>query len=506
MNSAGENTTLVGLHGGLDTASLQAAKAPVPTPESAANSLKNNSFSEVYANQTQADIAPDATPANTLGGMSATTDIPLNKSQLVLWQALDDSGNPLPVAEGESLPQLPLSEDGQQISLTVGSTSSHSGGDSGELQATMAAADAVPLKGTNKGSTSSSSVMDGVALEGTEPGEHSKESSLSASLLTAEQPVVAKAAEQAAHTLPAANNTQEATKMTTATGVATVVPGAQGVASQQGRSVGGDKFISGQASNTQGIVENSTRIEISSTNNNLAQGQQPVVQDSVAETIKPNTVAKQDALMSSTAFANQLRSLANDKVVGDKSDPAISNSPLLQPASTSGLNSTQVTRQEAAQVYQHNGSTSFQLSVPVEVGKPGWSDTVIQRVMWMSSQNINQAEVALDPPELGPLQVRISTQGDSTSVTFTSSHSAVRDALDQGLPRLREMMDNQGLDLVNVDVSDQQHQQQAESESSLADGSSAHSSANEAPAAEQEQQESPISPSTGSLNLVDHYV
>lgn len=96
-----------------------------------------------------------------------------------------------------------------------------------------------------------------------------------------------------------------------------------------------------------------------------------------------------------------------------------------------------------------------QVGVPVEVGKAGWSDGVMAKVMWMSSQQISKAEIALDPPELGPLQVRISTQSDQTSVVFTSSHGVVRDALDQGLPRLREMMENQGLDLADVDVSDQ---------------------------------------------------
>jgi flagellar hook-length control protein FliK len=108
-----------------------------------------------------------------------------------------------------------------------------------------------------------------------------------------------------------------------------------------------------------------------------------------------------------------------------------------------------------AMTYRDVSSTAFQASVPVEVGKPGWSDNVMQKVMWMSSQQINKAEIALDPPELGPLQVRISTQSDQTTISFTSHHGSVRDALDQGLPRLREMMAEQGIDLADVDVSDQ---------------------------------------------------
>lgn len=93
--------------------------------------------------------------------------------------------------------------------------------------------------------------------------------------------------------------------------------------------------------------------------------------------------------------------------------------------------------------------------VQTPVGKAGWSEAVYKQVMWMSSQQMSRASIALDPPELGPLHVQISTHQDQTSVVFTSAHSSVRDALDQNIARLREMMENQGLDLVDVNVADQ---------------------------------------------------
>lgn len=96
----------------------------------------------------------------------------------------------------------------------------------------------------------------------------------------------------------------------------------------------------------------------------------------------------------------------------------------------------------------------FHTYVPQEVGKAGWSESIMQKVMWMSSSQLSKAEIALDPPELGPLQIRISTQSDQTSVAFTSASPAVRESLDQGLARLRELFESQGLDLANVDVSD----------------------------------------------------
>jgi flagellar hook-length control protein FliK len=112
-------------------------------------------------------------------------------------------------------------------------------------------------------------------------------------------------------------------------------------------------------------------------------------------------------------------------------------------------------RLESLHAYREPTASSWQTEVPVTVGKPGWSEAVTQRVMWMSSQQVRTAEIALDPPELGPLQVRINSQSDQTSVVFTSQHAAVREALDQSLPRLREMLEEQGIDLADVDVSDQ---------------------------------------------------
>ena len=50
------------------------------------------------------------------------------------------------------------------------------------------------------------------------------------------------------------------------------------------------------------------------------------------------------------------------------------------------------------------------------------------------------------------MQVRISTQNDQTTVTFTSHHAAVREVLDQGMARLKEMFSEQGLNLVQADV------------------------------------------------------
>nr|WP_324259257.1 flagellar hook-length control protein FliK [Cellvibrio fontiphilus] len=101
-----------------------------------------------------------------------------------------------------------------------------------------------------------------------------------------------------------------------------------------------------------------------------------------------------------------------------------------------------------------------QTGVPVPMGQPQWGQGVSERVLWLAAQNVSAAEIRLDPPELGPMQVRVSVNQEQVNISFVSPHPAVRDALDQQLQRLREMFSEQGLNLGNVDVSDKSFSQQ----------------------------------------------
>ncbi|TWI53917.1 flagellar hook-length control protein FliK [Pseudomonas duriflava] len=91
---------------------------------------------------------------------------------------------------------------------------------------------------------------------------------------------------------------------------------------------------------------------------------------------------------------------------------------------------------------------------PVPMNQPGWSEAVVDRVMWMSSQNLKSADIQMEPAGLGRLEVRIQMSPEQTQVTFASPHAAVRDALDSQSQRLRDLFVQQGMTL-DVNVSDQ---------------------------------------------------
>lgn len=64
----------------------------------------------------------------------------------------------------------------------------------------------------------------------------------------------------------------------------------------------------------------------------------------------------------------------------------------------------------------------------------------------------HQVELRLDPPELGPLRVTINISDTVVQAMFTSSHSTVRNAVEQALPQLQQQLEQEGLSLGQTSV------------------------------------------------------
>jgi len=105
------------------------------------------------------------------------------------------------------------------------------------------------------------------------------------------------------------------------------------------------------------------------------------------------------------------------------------------------------------------------LNQPLAMHQSGWSEGVVDRVMYLSSQNLKSADIQLEPAELGRLDIRINMAPDQqTQVTFMSAHVGVREALESQMSRLRDSFTQQGLGQVDVNVSDQSRNQQNQQE------------------------------------------
>jgi flagellar hook-length control protein FliK len=106
------------------------------------------------------------------------------------------------------------------------------------------------------------------------------------------------------------------------------------------------------------------------------------------------------------------------------------------------------------------------------VGSNVWEQQLGQKVVWMVAGGDQSASLTLNPPDLGPMQVVLNVSNDSASATFTAHQPETRQAIENALPKLREMMSEAGIQLGNATVSaGTQDQQQAFAEQARRAGS-----------------------------------
>lgn len=148
----------------------------------------------------------------------------------------------------------------------------------------------------------------------------------------------------------------------------------------------------------------------------------------------------------------QVADTAPAALVAGVPTPLAESADLFMPASLSGPG-TLVTGARSTLSPQLTGPL-LDMVVPQPVGGKAWSQAIADRVMWMVQGDQQFARLKLNPPQLGPLEVRVNVQQDQTSVAFLASHAATREALEAAMPRLRELFDQASLQLVRADVSD----------------------------------------------------
>lgn len=93
-------------------------------------------------------------------------------------------------------------------------------------------------------------------------------------------------------------------------------------------------------------------------------------------------------------------------------------------------------------------------NTPVALGRPNFAEHMAEKILMMTTQKVQTAEIRLDPKELGAVDVKIHVHQDQASVVFSSPHAQVRDALESSIPKLREMFADAGVGLGSVNVND----------------------------------------------------
>ena len=103
-----------------------------------------------------------------------------------------------------------------------------------------------------------------------------------------------------------------------------------------------------------------------------------------------------------------------------------------------------------ASARSHAGVLHLDSQLPVHT--PRFADGLGQHVVVLTQAGIQQAQMSLNPPELGPIDVRITLQQDSASVQIAAASAVARDAIQDALPKLRDLLDQSGVRLNDAGV------------------------------------------------------
>lgn len=93
-------------------------------------------------------------------------------------------------------------------------------------------------------------------------------------------------------------------------------------------------------------------------------------------------------------------------------------------------------------------------SVSTPIGHPAFGQDLSHRILLFAGQHVQSAEIAVTPADLGPIRVAIEVRGQEAAMQFSAAHATTRAAIEDALPRLREMLAAQGLQLTQADVGD----------------------------------------------------
>ncbi|UTZ24125.1 flagellar hook-length control protein FliK [Vibrio campbellii] len=95
-------------------------------------------------------------------------------------------------------------------------------------------------------------------------------------------------------------------------------------------------------------------------------------------------------------------------------------------------------------------------AVRVDTSSGRWGEQMMQvlqdRVTLQAQQNLQEAKIRLDPPELGKLDLLVRVEGDRLSVQINANTAATREALMQVSERLRTELQEQNFIHVDVNV------------------------------------------------------
>lgn len=159
-----------------------------------------------------------------------------------------------------------------------------------------------------------------------------------------------------------------------------------------------------------------------------------------------NQGAPSAALLSAKDPAPASKPVLDTANIAAGGEPSASNAPAFSEAIATSLHQRGV-----APGLQPAASTNTS-SVGAHLHTPAWPQQFGEKVVWMASRDVQSAQININPPQLGPVQITLSLSGDQVTAVFASPHAEVRQAIESSLPQLKEMLASAGISLGDANV------------------------------------------------------
>lgn len=109
-------------------------------------------------------------------------------------------------------------------------------------------------------------------------------------------------------------------------------------------------------------------------------------------------------------------------------------------------------------------------AIAAHLNENAWPKQFGDKVVWMAKNDQQSAQININPPQLGPIQITLNLSGDQATLAFASPHAEVRQAIESALPQLKEMLSSAGINLGQSNVGANLSQQNPEHAFSGANG------------------------------------
>ncbi|MFZ3041763.1 MAG: flagellar hook-length control protein FliK [Thiobacillus sp.] len=142
-----------------------------------------------------------------------------------------------------------------------------------------------------------------------------------------------------------------------------------------------------------------------------------------------------------TAFSGQLAAARQGDAMKGEFMSDLTSNPAMRPASQASFETLHTLNEVAAP------------KLAPTLGTTAWNQALGEKVVWMAAGAQQTATLTLNPPNMGPLQIVLNVANDQATASFFSAQPEVRQALEAAFPRLKEMMNEAGIQLEQATVS-----------------------------------------------------